>query len=77
MQLSGSKKIFSMVYNSFLQLRDGHVMKDFSYGTFLRIHTLFAIDDRLLKILLYHEDVNVANPLTNKMHKIVNFFITN
>ena len=31
---------------------------------------------RYLKILLYHEDINVANPLTNKMHKIV-FFITN
>ena len=55
-----------MVYNSFLQLRDGHVMKDLNDSIFVRIHPLFAIDDRLLKILLYHEDVNVANPLTKK-----------
>lgn len=49
-------------------------MEDFSDGTFILIHPLFAIDDRSLKILLYN-DANVANPLTNKMHKIV--FFTN
>ena len=42
-------------------------MEDFSDGTFVSIHPLFAIDDSSLKILLYY-DVNVANPLTNRMH---------
>ena len=74
MQLSGSKKLFSMVYNSFLQQRNGHVMEDFRDGAFVCIHPLFAIDDRSLKILLYYNDVNVANPLTNKMHKIGFFY---
>ena len=74
MQLSGSKKLFSMVYNSFLLPRNGHEMEDFSDGTFVSVHPLFAIDDRSLKILLYFDDVNVANPLTNKMHKIGFFY---
>ena len=74
MELSGSKKLFIMVYNSFLMARNGHVMEDFSDGTFVSTHPLFAIDDRSLKILLYYVDVNVANPLTNKMHKIVFFY---
>ena len=63
-----------MVYNSFLQPSNRNVMEDFSDGTFVRIHPLFAIDDRSLKILLYYDDVNVANPLTNKMHKIGFFY---
>ena len=73
MQLSGSKRLFSMVYNSFLLPRNGHVVEDFSDCTFASIPPLFAIDDRSLKILLYY-DVNVANPLTNKMRRIGFFY---
>lgn len=72
MQLSGSKRLFSMVYNNFLLPRNGHVMEDFSDCTFASIPPLFAIESSL-KILLYY-DVNVANPLTNKMRRIGFFY---
>ena len=64
-----------MVYKSSdLLPKEGHVMEDLSDGTFVQSHPLFSTDDRSLKILLYYDDVNVANPLTNKMHKIGFFY---
>lgn len=73
MQLSGSKTILNMVYKGSLLPR-GEVMEDLSDGTLVHSHPLFSTDDRSLKILLYYDDVNVVNPLTNKMHKIGFFY---
>ena len=44
--------------------------RDVCDGTFFQSHELFAYDDTALKILLYYGDVNLCNPLTNKIHKI-------
>jgi len=37
---------------------------------FFRNHESFGNDDIAVKILLYFDDVNLCNPLTNKVHKI-------
>lgn len=37
---------------------------------FFKRHELFANDDTALKILLYYDDMNLCNPLANKIHKI-------
>ena len=74
MQLSGSREILDMVIGGPLLAREEGVMEDFTNGTFVHAHPLFSIDDRSLKILLYYDDVNVVNPLTNKVHKIGFFY---
>ena len=67
-QLS-SQKLLNVVLNG-PQFRNGIVLSDFSDGSFFRSHELFGNDDTALKILLYYDDVNLCNPLTNKVHKI-------
>ena len=74
MQLSGSREILNMVNGGSLLPQEECVMEDFTDGTFVHTHPLFSIDDRSLKILLYYDDVNVVNPLTNKVHKIGFFY---
>jgi len=59
-----------MVLNGPELNRNGIVLSDFSDGTLFRSHELFGNDDTALKILLYYDDVNLCNPLTNKVHKI-------
>lgn len=59
-----------MVLNGPELNRNGIVLSDFSDGTVFRSHELFGNDDTALKILLYYDDVNLCNPLTNKVHKI-------
>jgi len=49
---------------------NGNVLSDFSDGTLFQSHKLFGNDDTALKILLHYDDVNLCNPLTNKVHKI-------
>lgn len=67
-QLS-SQKLLNVVLNG-PQFRNGIVLSDFSDGSFFQSHELFGNDDTALKILLYYDDVNLCNPLTNKVHKI-------
>lgn len=74
MQLSGSSEILNMVYRGSVLPREQGLMEDFTDATIVHTHPLFAIDDRSLKILLYYDDVNVVNPLTNKVHKIGFFY---
>ena len=69
MQLS-SEKILNMVRNGPEPSNNVKALNDFCEGTFLQSHELFANDDTALKILLYYDDMNLCNPLTNKIHKI-------
>ena len=69
MQLS-SEKILNMVLNGPEPSNNANTLCDFCDGTFFQSHEVFANDDTALKLLLYYDDVNLCNPLTNKMHKI-------
>lgn len=35
---------------------------------------MFSSDEKALQLLLYYDDVNVCNPLTNKPHKLCLFY---
>lgn len=58
------------------KIADPSILEDFCDGTFFQNHELFSNDDRALLLLLYYDDVNFINPLTNKNHKL-SFFIIN
>ena len=49
-------------------------LEDFCDGTFFQNHELFSNDDSALLLLLYYDDVNFINPLTNKNHKLSFFY---
>ncbi len=72
-QLS-SQKILNMVLNGPELSKNADVLSDFCDGTFVQNHELFSNDDTALQILLYYDDVNLCNPLTNKIHKITLFY---
>ena len=65
-----SEKMLQMVLNGPEWSKDANILSDFCNGSFFRNHELFGNDDIALKILLYFDDVNLCNPLTNKVHKI-------
>ncbi len=69
MQLSFDK-VLNVGLNGQEPSGDANVPSNFCDGTFLQSHELFANDYTALKILLYNDDVNLCNPLTNKIHKI-------
>ena len=72
-QLS-SRRILEMVLKVPLLSTNANVLRDFCDGTFCQNHALFSNDDTALKLLLYYDDVNLCNPLTNKVHKITLFY---
>lgn len=72
-QLS-SPRILAMVLSGPLLSSSANVLRDFCDGTFWQNHALFSNDETALKILLYYDDVNLCNPLTNKVHKITLFY---
>lgn len=49
-------------------------MEDFIDVIIVYTYFFFVIDDRLFKILLYYDDVNVVNLLINKVYKIGFFY---
>ena len=49
-------------------------LEDFNDGIFVRYHPLFSTDENALKLLIYYDDVNVANPMTNKIHSLGMFY---
>ena len=70
-----SKAILQMVFSENNGDTDvGGYMQDFTDGLFVRNHPLFSIDDNALKLLIYYDDVNVANPMTNKVHSLGLFY---
>ena len=49
--------------------RNGNVLSDFCDGTVFQNQELFSNDPATLQIVLYFDDINLSNPLTNKVHK--------
>ena len=74
-QLS-SPRIFQMVMKAEAQLhhKDTTTLTDFSNGSLFNEHPFFSNDPRAIQLLLYYDDVNVCNPLTNKPHKLCLFY---
>ena len=50
-----------------------NTFKDFPHGSFVQEHELFSCDDSASWLLFYYE-VNINNPLTNKLHKLSFFY---
>lgn len=63
---SGNKPINSENSNYYLH--------DFNDGFFECSHALFSTDDNALKLLIYYDDCNIANPMTNKIHPVGLFY---
>ena len=49
---------------------DPSILEDFCDGAFFQDNELFSNDDSALLLLLYYDDANFINPLTNKNHKL-------
>lgn len=77
MQLN-SNRFFKMVMGDNNQLRhDGSeetLYEDFSDGSIIKRHPIFSIDKEALRILVYYDDINVINHMTNKVHKLGLFY---
>ena len=73
MQL-GSPHDLEMVLAGPQKNADESILEDFCDGTFFQEHILFGNDDRALVILLYYNDVNFVNPVTNRNHKLSFFY---
>lgn len=71
-----SKEILKMVYSegNFNPVNSSSYLQDFNDGLLVRNHALFSTDDNALKLLIYYDDVNVANPMTNKIHSLGLFY---
>ncbi|XP_068704496.1 uncharacterized protein [Montipora foliosa] len=50
------------------------LLQDFNDGLFVHQHPLFSTDDNSLKLLIYYDDFNVANRMTNKVHQLGLFY---
>ena len=50
-----------------------NTFKDFPHGSFVEEHELFPCDDSASWLLFYY-DVNINNPLMNKLHKLSFFY---
>lgn len=70
----GCPQILEMVLAGPQKSADESVLEDFCNGTLFQEHVLFSNDDRALHILLYYDDVNFINPMTNKNHKLSFFY---
>ena len=70
----GCRKMLDIVLAGPKQSADPIILEDFSDGTFFQNHELFSNDERALLLLLYYDDVNFINPLTNKNHKLSLFY---
>ena len=52
----------------------GGYLHDFNDGLLVHNHPLFSTDNIALKLLIYYDDVNIANPMTNKVHHLGLFY---
>ena len=64
------KSILTMVLNGLDTSQNENVLSDFCDGRIFQNHELFSNDPAALQILLYFDNINLSNPLTNKVHKI-------
>lgn len=69
-----SKSILAMVLNGPDTSQNENVLTNFCDGTVFQNHKLFSNDPAALQILLYFDNINLSNPLTNKVHKITLFY---
>lgn len=69
-----SKGITAMVLKGPDISSNENVLSDLCDGTVFQNHELFTNDPTALQILLYYDDINLSNPLTNKVHKITLFY---
>lgn len=69
-----SKSILAMVLNGPDTSQNENVLTDICDGTVFQNHELFSNDPAALQILLYFDNINLSNPLTNKVHKITLFY---
>ena len=65
-----------MVYseNKHKPVYSSYYLQDFSVCFFVRNHALFSTDDNALKLLIYYDDLNIANPVTKKIHPVGLFY---
>lgn len=70
----GCSKLLDMVLAGPKKSGDPSILEDFCDGTFFQNHELFSNDHSALLLLLYYDDVNFINPLTNKNHKLSFFY---
>lgn len=65
--------LFSQVLNGH-QRNDGKI-EDFCDGQIFRSHSLFSKDPTALQLMLYYDEVEIANPLGSKTgkHKLGKF----
>ncbi|KAK2552221.1 hypothetical protein P5673_026746 [Acropora cervicornis] len=70
----GCSKLLDIVLAGPKKSANHSILEDFSDGTFFQNHELFSNNDSALLLLLYYDDVNFINPLTNKNHKLSFFY---
>lgn len=70
----GCPRILEMVMAGHVKSIEPDILEDFCDGSFFQNHELFANDERALILLLYYDDVNLCNPLTNRNHKLSLFY---
>ena len=69
-----SKNIINMILDGPQLSQVANTFEDFPDGSFVQEHELFSCDDSALRLLFYYDDVNINNPLTNKLHKLSFFY---
>lgn len=80
MQLSTSRRFLEMILGTQRSRQNDSaeesscVFTDFSDGSVIRNHPIFAIDEYALRVLVYYDDINVINHMTNKVHKLGLFY---
>jgi len=72
--LLNNRNIFDMVANQQEPERHSSLLHDFSNGTVIQDHPLFSIDHKSLKIIFYHDDVELTNEQTKRKHKMSMFY---
>lgn len=63
-----------MVFTESNSDSSGGYLHDFNDGLLVHNHPLFSTDNIALKLLIYYDDVNIANPMTNKVHHLGLFY---
>ena len=63
-----------MVFSESDKDEDRGFLQDLNDGLFVQSLPLFSTDDCDHKLLIYYDDVNVANPMTNKIHQLGLYF---
>lgn len=54
------------VKNYYQHMSTDNIKRDFCDGEFFRSHPIFSVHHNALQFLLYHDDVEVANPLGSR-----------